>query len=394
MLQTLSKILSNKISNLSRNRLAHFATPGNLEFAYHGDKFPLIPASVRDLFENEHGKGWVSGVQWFFWEVAHLKTDEPSLPLTHPMPFPTHKQHPATCYLPKVDDSGTRPILAIMWGQADRSQNLRVNGHAIRHALLAEYQSLQRAAHRIAQQRAEIGCPSGDTDADSDSGTDLYDWRVQQCADVDDSGHESGACSVAARCEALRRRFEQLTSEFVWVDAGATAFADKFPEGARRHPYASSVFCLAPPGDGESRKALYDCIAYGSIPVLFREHTQLPFEDRVPWREMVQWVDEAALLSNKTTIVEVLRAIPPNVVARKRFFINKHSAQLQFSNFYPEAQCQNHGSLLTRRTGYYTRDALVNVLLIARKYAAQPHSLSFLCKRDKLFVGYGTCEGQ
>ena len=97
--------------------------------------------------------------------------------------------------------------------------------------------------------------------------------------------------------------------------------------------YWNGTFCLQPPGDAVSRKAIVDALLLGCIPVLFHEGQA----GQWPWH-WGSWQENASVLLNMTLInqrkldpIVALRAIPPSRVALMQDTIAAHAHVMQYA---------------------------------------------------------------
>ena len=98
--------------------------------------------------------------------------------------------------------------------------------------------------------------------------------------------------------------------------------------------YASSTFCLQPPGDSVSRRGVIDSLLVGCIPVFFHEE-QL---DQWPWHFRA-WASNASVLfgiphsgqSINTNIIDELSHVRHSDVFRMRESIEANSMKLMYS---------------------------------------------------------------
>lgn len=97
-----------------------------------------------------------------------------------------------------------------------------------------------------------------------------------------------------------------------------------------------SMFCLMPAGDSPSRRAFYEAIQLGCIPVIFREKS---YGRLFPSTEMVNdvsrytvFVDEAAYLSGTgPTLMEQLSDISLGEIRAKQEYLLKVAPKLQWA---------------------------------------------------------------
>lgn len=99
--------------------------------------------------------------------------------------------------------------------------------------------------------------------------------------------------------------------------------------------YKQAVFCLCPPGDDPARKAVFDAILSGCIPVIFEKAT---LYNQYPWH-----IGEAAALdisvnipgalvrNGKLNFVSVLLSIPPEVIRLKQEALARVAPRVQYA---------------------------------------------------------------
>lgn len=98
--------------------------------------------------------------------------------------------------------------------------------------------------------------------------------------------------------------------------------------------YRNSVFCLCPPGDDPARKALFDIILSGCIPVVFDAST---LYNQYPWHvneELARTISvnvPGKLLGTSYDFITKLASIPQNVIDMKQKAIEVLAPQLQYS---------------------------------------------------------------
>ena len=97
-----------------------------------------------------------------------------------------------------------------------------------------------------------------------------------------------------------------------------------------------SVFCVQPPGDSPTRKSFYDSILSGCIPVLFKLNhtTEYPFEEWINYKDITYIIDEKLVLQQNQTVLEIVRRIPRDTVARLHDNILRLAKWLQYSASY------------------------------------------------------------
>ena len=100
--------------------------------------------------------------------------------------------------------------------------------------------------------------------------------------------------------------------------------------------YRRSVFCLLPPGDDPARKAVSDAILSGCIPVIFEVATLF---NQYPWHigeqaalDIAIGIPGGQVRSGKMEFMEVLLAVPPEVIRMKQEAIAKYAPRMQYSS--------------------------------------------------------------
>lgn len=100
----------------------------------------------------------------------------------------------------------------------------------------------------------------------------------------------------------------------------------------------NATFCIQPGGDTLTRKAFYESIMLGCIPVVFREDNaflqQLAFSEVVPYRDLWVFIPEADILFAQRegdTIMPLLHAIAPQTVRRKQQLMRTWASALTFA---------------------------------------------------------------
>lgn len=98
--------------------------------------------------------------------------------------------------------------------------------------------------------------------------------------------------------------------------------------------YSRTVFCPVPAGDSYTRKAIFDSILLGCIPVLFTKGSIIQYR----WFMSEEEVDEVSVyipmfdvVTKDVDHVAVLAAIPPEVIRRKQRKIREIAPRLQYS---------------------------------------------------------------
>jgi len=99
--------------------------------------------------------------------------------------------------------------------------------------------------------------------------------------------------------------------------------------------YKKSTFCLCPPGDDPARKAVFDSIVSGCIPVIFHEST---LYNQYPWHfnegealEISVNVPGNLVRQGRVQFMDFLRAIPEHIIHLKQDAIAKIAPRLQYS---------------------------------------------------------------
>eukprot|EP01041_Mallomonas_annulata_P008043 gene8043-16489_t len=113
------------------------------------------------------------------------------------------------------------------------------------------------------------------------------------------------------------------------------------PHGRAHHPitdllyYTNTTFCLHPTGDAETRKAIFDSMLLGCIPVVFtpqlmyRVYTWFfTLEDA---RATSVYIPMESILKGGVNIVEALRAIPIDKIKSMQAAIQRLAPSLQYS---------------------------------------------------------------
>jgi hypothetical protein len=143
--------------------------------------------------------------------------------------------------------------------------------------------------------------------------------------------------------------------------------------------YSLSVFCVQPHGDAPPRKATFDALLLGCIPVLL-DHSdpattlrapRLPFRKHLPWRKF------AVLLTGKewkSGLVKALRAIPPRTIREMQRRLAQVAPLLQYS-WTPEDARAAIGGHVTRLWSRHKtipvlrgkREGIVNATMAPKK---------------------------
>jgi hypothetical protein len=99
--------------------------------------------------------------------------------------------------------------------------------------------------------------------------------------------------------------------------------------------YRHSTFCLCPPGDDPARKAVFDAIVSGCIPVIFHVHT---LYNQYPWHIGEEAALDISVLmpgmkvkNNQMRFMDVLMQIPPEVVRAKQRKLAELAPRVQYA---------------------------------------------------------------
>jgi hypothetical protein len=99
--------------------------------------------------------------------------------------------------------------------------------------------------------------------------------------------------------------------------------------------YKRSVFCLCPPGDDPARKAVFDSIVSGCIPVIFEKAT---LYNQYPWHigeqlalDISVSVPGALVRSGKLDFMSVLLNISPEVIKKKQEALVTAAKRVQYA---------------------------------------------------------------
>lgn len=99
--------------------------------------------------------------------------------------------------------------------------------------------------------------------------------------------------------------------------------------------YRHSIFCLCPPGDDPARKALFDIILSGCIPVLFHPSTlynqyPLHFTENLA-REISIYIPGKQLRLKQLKMIDLILSISPEVIKKKQQALELIAPKLQYS---------------------------------------------------------------
>lgn len=99
--------------------------------------------------------------------------------------------------------------------------------------------------------------------------------------------------------------------------------------------YARSIFCLNPPGDDSGRRAVFDSLVAGCIPVIF-DHATIYNQYHWHMNEQIAldisvYIPGAAIVSGELNLVDVLKNISADVIRKKQAAIAVIAPSLQYS---------------------------------------------------------------
>lgn len=99
--------------------------------------------------------------------------------------------------------------------------------------------------------------------------------------------------------------------------------------------YRRSIFCLCPPGDDPARKALFDIILSGCIPVIFEVAT---LYNQYPWHigeetalDISVSIPGGQVRTGKIKFMDILLKISPEVIRKKQDAIARLAPRIQYS---------------------------------------------------------------
>lgn len=131
--------------------------------------------------------------------------------------------------------------------------------------------------------------------------------------------------AMAAQCNA--------SSDCHWLKIAHSSIDNKI--GDLLSIYKRAVFCLCPPGDDPARKAVFDAIVSGCIPVIFEVAT---LYNQYPWHIGEQaaldtsvYIPGGLVRSGKINLMSVLRSITPEVIRKKQLAIAELAPRVQFA---------------------------------------------------------------
>ena len=131
--------------------------------------------------------------------------------------------------------------------------------------------------------------------------------------------------AMAAQCEAH--------SECHWLKLGHSSIDNSI--GDLLSVYKKATFCLCPPGDDPARKAVFDAIVSGCIPVIFDVQT---LYNQYPWHigeqaalDISVSIPGGQVKNNKIDIMNVLLSISPDVIRRKQQALTQVAPRIQYA---------------------------------------------------------------
>ncbi len=99
--------------------------------------------------------------------------------------------------------------------------------------------------------------------------------------------------------------------------------------------YRKAVFCLCPPGDDPARKAVFDAIVSGCIPVIFELNT---LYNQYPWHigeqaalDISVYIPGGSVRSGKLDFMSVLLNIHPEIIRRKQIALAEVAPRVQYA---------------------------------------------------------------
>mmetsp|Transcript_17377 Transcript_17377/g.42960 ORF Transcript_17377/g.42960 Transcript_17377/m.42960 type:complete len:429 (-) Transcript_17377:212-1498(-) len=124
----------------------------------------------------------------------------------------------------------------------------------------------------------------------------------------------------------------------------------------------NSIFCLQPPGDTFTRKAIFDAFATGCIPVVFFNSdsfvASFPFSDIVPYRSMWVYLPARFVFQDTQNVIRWLSHITTLQLLTIRRNIQSHRSKILLlpggllTGKYRTANCSDSPFTLTLRTLY------------------------------------------
>lgn len=99
--------------------------------------------------------------------------------------------------------------------------------------------------------------------------------------------------------------------------------------------YKKAEFCLCPPGDDPGRKAVFDSIVSGCIPVVFHESTIF---NQYPWHmgeeislDISVYIPGTKIISGELDLMTTLNSISPNIIKKKQIAISQIAPKIHYS---------------------------------------------------------------
>jgi xyloglucan galactosyltransferase MUR3 len=99
--------------------------------------------------------------------------------------------------------------------------------------------------------------------------------------------------------------------------------------------YQRATFCLCPPGDDPARKAVFDAIVSGCIPVIFEVAT---LYNQYPWHigeqaalDITIYIPGHLVRQNKIDFMKVLLNISPDIIRKKQLAIAEVAPRVQYA---------------------------------------------------------------
>jgi hypothetical protein len=123
------------------------------------------------------------------------------------------------------------------------------------------------------------------------------------------------------------------STECHWKQIAHTSIDNKI--GDFLEIYKKAVFCLCPPGDDPARKAVFDAIISGCIPVIFEKAT---LYNQYPWHigeqaalDISVNIPGALVRANKLNFMNILLNIPKDVIYKKQIALTKIAPRVQYA---------------------------------------------------------------
>jgi hypothetical protein len=126
-------------------------------------------------------------------------------------------------------------------------------------------------------------------------------------------------CSASASCH--------------WLQIGHNSKDNSIADYLR--VYKRAVFCLCPPGDDPARKAVFDAIISGCIPVIFQKET---LYNQYPWHigesaalDISVSIPGAMVRSGKLDFMSVLLGLSPETIRKKQAALMQIAPRVQYA---------------------------------------------------------------